>query len=81
MEDMGKHEKTLERILRGTSDANIKFADRYALLKRFDFEERIRGSHHIYRRTGIMEKPNLQKAGSSAKPYQDRTAPPIPLNP
>lgn len=27
-----------------------------ALLKRLGFEERIRGSHHIFRRVGIPEK-------------------------
>ncbi|MEN8254080.1 MAG: type II toxin-antitoxin system HicA family toxin [Verrucomicrobiota bacterium] len=67
---MGKHGKTLKRILMGTSDANIKFDDLRALLKRLGFEERIRGSHHVYRREGIMDKPNLQKTGSHAKPYQ-----------
>ncbi len=31
---------------------------------------RIKGSHHIFRKNGIEEKPNLQKEGNKAKPYQ-----------
>ena len=69
---MGKYEKLLQRILRGTSDANISFKDLCQLLRRLGFEERIRGSHHIFRKAGITEKINLQKAGSKAKPYQVR---------
>jgi hypothetical protein len=34
------------------------------------FEVRIRGRHHVYRRTGILEKINLQRQGAKAKPYQ-----------
>jgi len=40
------------------------------LLKHFGFEERIKGSHHIFRKAGIEEKINLQKDGNKAKPYQ-----------
>jgi len=39
-------------------------------LKHFGFEERIKGSHHIFRKAGIEEKINLQKDGNKAKPYQ-----------
>ena len=67
---MGKYEKIIFQILRGTSDANIAFSDVIALLKHFGFEERIKGSHHIFRKEGIEEKINLQKDGSKAKPYQ-----------
>jgi predicted RNA binding protein YcfA (HicA-like mRNA interferase family) len=67
---MGKYEKIIFQILRGTSDANIHFSDLIGLLKHFGFEERIKGSHHIFRKTGIEEKVNLQKDGNKAKPYQ-----------
>lgn len=30
----------------------------------------IKGSHHVFRKVGIEEKPNLQKEGNKAKPYQ-----------
>ncbi|MGE5443709.1 MAG: type II toxin-antitoxin system HicA family toxin [Ignavibacteriales bacterium] len=69
---MGKYDKLLLRILRGTSDANIPFDDLCQLLRRMRFEERIRGSHHIFRKRGIEEKINLQRDGSKAKVYQVR---------
>jgi len=69
---MGKHDKLLSKILRGTSDANIAFDDHRSLLLWMGFQERIRGSHHLYRKEGINEKVNLQKDGSKAKPYQVR---------
>lgn len=69
---MGKYEKLLFQILRGTSDANIAFDDLCQLLLRLGFEERIRGSHHTFRKTGIEEKINLQRDDSKAKAYQVR---------
>ena len=69
---MGKHEKLLLQILQGISDANISFDDLCGLLKKLGFDERIRGSHHIFRKDGIIEKINLQLDGSKAKAYQVR---------
>ena len=69
---MGKHEKLLWAILGGRADANIKFADLRSLLLDLGFEERISGSHHMFRREGVRELLNLQKAGNKAKPYQVR---------
>jgi hypothetical protein len=40
------------------------------LQKSFGFEERIRGSHHIYRCADVEERLNLQCEGAKAKPYQ-----------
>lgn len=42
-----KHEKLLLRILRGNSDANIRFAELTSLLRSLGFTERVRGSHHV----------------------------------
>jgi len=69
---MGRYEKLLVQILQGASDANIAFSDLRNLLKHLGFEERIRGSHHLFRKTGVEEKINLQKAGGKAKVYQIR---------
>ena len=69
---MGKYEKLLTRIVGGKSDAEIAFADLCNLLERLGFTVRVRGSHHIYRKEGVSEKINLQKAGGKAKPYQVR---------
>ena len=60
----------LARILHGTSDANISFAGMRLLLRELGFDERIRGSHHIFTREGVEEILNLQPKGSKAKPYQ-----------
>ncbi len=67
---MGKLEKVLLRILEGKYDSNITFEDIRLLLLRLAFVERIRGSHHSFRKEGIGEKPNLQRDGSKAKAYQ-----------
>jgi len=67
---MTKTDKILEKVLRGASDANIDFQDLYQLLNGLGFQERIRGSHHIYTKDGVMEIINLQPKGSKAKPYQ-----------
>lgn len=67
---MGKHEKLLLRILRGTSDANIPFDGLRNLLVHLGFDLRIKGSHHIFTRDDIDEILNLQPRNSLAKPYQ-----------
>ncbi len=69
---MGKYEKLLDRILKGASDTNIAFDDLCNLLRRLGFDERTRGSHHIFRKKGIVEKINLQHDGNKAKVYQVR---------
>ena len=69
---MEKYDKLIFRILRGASDANIAFSDLRNLLKYFGFEERTKGSHHIFRKAGIEDKINLQREGSKAKAYQVR---------
>jgi predicted RNA binding protein YcfA (HicA-like mRNA interferase family) len=63
-------EPFLPRVLRGSSDANIRFNDLRALLTRLGFAERIKGSHHIFSRDDVAEILNLQPRGSLAKPYQ-----------
>lgn len=69
---MDKFDKLLFQILRGTSDANVSFNDLRSLLVNMGFEERIRGSHHMFRRAGVVEKINLQRDGNKAKVYQVR---------
>ena len=58
------------RLLRGSSDASIRFADLRALLLRLGFNERIKGSHHIFTHASAAEILNLQPKNSLAKPYQ-----------
>ncbi|PYU98494.1 MAG: toxin HicA, partial [Acidobacteria bacterium] len=63
-------DKVLEQILRGTADANIPFASLRQLLRRLGFDERIRGSRHIFTKEEVEEILNLQPQGNKAKPYQ-----------
>ena len=55
---MTSRDRLMLRILRGDSDANIQFAGLRQLLLRLGFDERIRGSHHIFRRQSIDERIN-----------------------
>ena len=69
---MGKHEELRLRILQGKSDANVDFDDLCRLLLDLGFEQRTRGSHHVFRKRGVRELINLQRDGSKAKVYQVR---------
>ena len=67
---MTKRSKILQQILTGENDGNILFQDLRHLMTRLGFEERIRGSHHIFTKPGIEEIVNLQPKGHLAKIYQ-----------
>ena len=63
----------LKNVLSALSDKNIKFSDLRKLILDLDFSERIKGSHHIFFKKGVVEIINLQslKNGKS-KAYQVR---------
>ena len=67
---MGKYDKLRQKILSGASDAGIGFSELCQLLKRLGFDERIRGDHHIFTKSGVVEIINLQPKGNKAKVYQ-----------
>jgi predicted RNA binding protein YcfA (HicA-like mRNA interferase family) len=67
---MGKTEKLLLKVLRGVSDSNIPFDQLCQLLVNLGFEQRIRGSHHIFAKDRVDEIINIQPKGSQAKAYQ-----------
>ncbi len=67
---MPKYAAIIESILRGTSDANIRFDDLCAVLRFLGFRERIKGSHHIFTKDGMFDRINLQSDAAKAKPYQ-----------
>jgi len=62
--------KTLRQVLSGTSDASIRFDDLCSLLESVGFARRTKGSHNIFRKSGVEERINLQRDGNNAKPYQ-----------
>lgn len=65
-------EKTIEKLLRGESDASLRFEELCHLLQARGFRMRVSGRHHIFTRAGVMERINLQREGAKAKPYQVR---------
>lgn len=69
---MTRHKRLVRTILRGRSDANVRFDELRALMGYLGFEERVRGSHHLFSKEGVPEIVNLQTQGGQAKPYQVR---------
>ena len=69
---MNENDRLRQRILSGESDASIHFDDLRGFLRRLGFAERVRGSHHVFRKEGVRERLNIQRDGSHAKPYQVR---------
>jgi predicted RNA binding protein YcfA (HicA-like mRNA interferase family) len=69
---MGKYEKIFAGILSGRNDQSIRFTELVHLLLAMGFNERVKGSHHIYYRQDIEEILNLQPKGPQAKAYQVR---------
>jgi predicted RNA binding protein YcfA (HicA-like mRNA interferase family) len=69
---MSRRKKLLAQILSGVQDANVSFDETRALLKALGFDERIRGSHHIFSKNFVDEILNLQPKGSHCKSYQVR---------
>jgi predicted RNA binding protein YcfA (HicA-like mRNA interferase family) len=67
---MTRFDKIADKILRGTSDSNINFNDLCNVLSKLGFEQRIKGSHHIFFKDEIDEIINLQPKLKKAKPYQ-----------
>ena len=69
---MSKFEKLTQKILSGNFDKNIDFEDLRKFLLRLQFQERIKGSHHIYFKEDLKEIINLQSIAGKAKRYQVR---------
>jgi predicted RNA binding protein YcfA (HicA-like mRNA interferase family) len=69
---MSKIQKLLIKVLSGASDSNIEFSDLVNLLLYLGFENRVKGSHHIFFKEGVEEIINIQPFGSKAKTYQVR---------
>jgi hypothetical protein len=67
---VAKRDTLLAQVLGGSSDANIPFDGLRGLLRGLGFDERIRGSHHIFTKTKVEEILNLQPKGRHAKAYQ-----------
>jgi len=64
-------EKTLARLLSGTSDAGIRFDDLCRLLESLGFEKRVSGSHHLFRKARTVLRRG--STCSATAPTQSRT--------
>ena len=69
---MSSNDRLLSTILLGSSDSNIRFNDLRRLSIRLGFDERTSSSHHIFRKSGIDERVNLQRDGNVTKVYEVR---------
>ena len=68
--------KLLEKALSG--GRNFRFGDFVTLVKAFGFRlDRHEGSHHIFKRSDIGKRLNIQDCNGQAKPYQVRQFPQI----
>lgn len=63
--------QTLDKVLTGLSDKNIRFSGLRKLILNLGFDERIKGDHHIFTKAGVAEIINLQPLKDGrAKAYQ-----------
>ncbi len=63
--------KLLQKAI--NSPKNLRFEEFVQLIVAFGFvEERVSGSHHIFKRAGIHELLNIQDVAGMSKPYQIR---------
>jgi predicted RNA binding protein YcfA (HicA-like mRNA interferase family) len=67
---LSKIDKIILKIIKGSSDTNIKFDDLCKVLNHFGFQNRLKGSHHIYYRQDVNEIINIQPKGGLSKSYQ-----------
>lgn len=67
---MSINKKLIQKILNGKSDSNIDFNDLRKFILDLGFTERIKGSHHIFSKEGIIEIINIQPNNKLSKAYQ-----------
>ena len=65
------NKETLEKVLTGLSDKSIRFSELRKLILSLGFDERVKGDHHIFSKSGIVEIINVQPLKDGrAKAYQ-----------
>lgn len=64
-------QRFLQRLM--VSPTNVRFGEMVGLVGAFGFmQDRVSGSHHVFRHPDVPELLNLQEVGGQAKPYQVR---------
>lgn len=59
--------KVYDMIMSGKNDNNIRFTDFRNLILSYDFRERIKGDHYVYKRDDIIERIVIQPLGIKLK--------------
>ena len=62
---MGRYSKLRQKVLSGSPDTNVEFSVLCQLLVRLGFEERVTGSHHIFRRSGDTQSAAQGEQGQA----------------
>ena len=68
---MSRRQKFLVQLLNPATATNFDFASLVNLRLFLGFEQRVRGSHHIFTKPKVAEIINLQPSvGNTVRPYQ-----------
>ena len=67
---MRRHERLLQTLLRGRSDANIRWADLRALLLYLGFSERVRGRHHLFDKEVLWKSSTCKAVADMLRPIR-----------
>ncbi|WP_310758118.1 hypothetical protein [Candidatus Palauibacter soopunensis] len=65
---MSRRERLVRTILGGRSDANIRFDELRALMRYLGFDERVRGSHHLFDKEGVVESSTSRGGAATPSP-------------
>jgi predicted RNA binding protein YcfA (HicA-like mRNA interferase family) len=73
IQTMSRSKKILQKVLLEKPPNNIRFEDLRSVLLSLGFNERVKGSHHIFSKDGVVEIINIQpNRENNAKTYQLR---------
>jgi len=68
---MSRRQKFLAQLFSAQHDHPLDFGALCFLLETLGFEKRVRGSHHLFGKTGVADLINIQPAaGNTVKAYQ-----------
>ena len=71
MQEIAVSKIILNKVITGVSDQNIRFKSLRKLMYALNFQERIKGDHHIFTRSDVVEIINIQPlSNGKAKAYQ-----------
>lgn len=69
---MSNAAKFERRLLSGDADKSLRFDAMRRHLLALGFEERVHGSHHVFKGLGLVRPLTIQRDGALCKAYQVR---------